>query len=150
MFEQCVDAYHRNRNRNCVGVVDVSSYLSSVEVGWRRLMSAASCHTPLLPGAGSTLSLGLFNHHPHHRGHLLPLQFSVHTMGGGALCCASIRPSSYLEAASDQTEPSSCSHPPGWFQLGVSRIIKESAAKTNIQNYLFNIFPRQVALVVQK
>lgn len=55
---------------------------------------------------GSTLSLGLFYHHPHH---LSFFSFSPHN---GALCCALIRSSSYWEAGSDQTECSSCSHPP--------------------------------------
>lgn len=106
------------------------SYLSSVEVGWRRLMSAALkallCFLLLEEeeeegGWGSTLSLGLFYHHPHHHHHhhhhhhLVPLQIEAHAMGPGAVVLP-IRSSNYRES-------SSCSHPtPQRLQLGVSRI----------------------------
>lgn len=94
-----------HRNRNCQ-----DSYLSSVEVGWRRLMSAALWHSsaswcginsvtgPLL-SSPSSLSSSVFSPHK------------------GALCCALIRSSSYLEAGSEQKECSSCPHSP---QLGFS------------------------------
>lgn len=110
-----------HRSRVCVWWM-WGSYLSSVEVGWRRLMSAASCDSPLLPGAGSEPSLG-----PFHRHRLFPPQCWVHTMEVPVVLWSETQATrkSFQIRQSDLHVP----RPPRWLQLGVGRIRKESAAK---------------------
>lgn len=64
------------RHGKCEGVKEDSRL---IPVQRRGGLAETHVCTPLLPGARSTLSLGLF--YRHHSHHLYPCQFSVHTKG---------------------------------------------------------------------